>query len=126
MSDAAYNYRLPKRRKNEFFEYYRDDFEIVIPRSLERERPSSEFVQERIFRELQREDILSDAPNTDEKATWVRIGYVIILGLAIALIGVTLRFVFSGPLPFALATLGMAFVSIALWQGGRMQWELSG
>jgi hypothetical protein len=56
-----------------------------------------------------------------ETKAWARVGYVVIIGLIIAIIGTTLRFVFAGPVPFALAAFGMLFVIMALWQGGKLQ-----
>jgi hypothetical protein len=51
---------------------------------------------------------------------WARIGYVIIVGLFIAVVGVTLRFIVAGPFPFAFAAFGMAFVVAALYHGAKL------
>jgi len=47
----------------------------------------------------------------------MRIGYVIIFGLVITLIGIGLRLFITGPFPFAFAAFGMGFVVISLYYG---------
>ena len=48
---------------------------------------------------------------------WAKIGYIVVFGLAVTVFGVLLRFIVSGPFPFALAAFGMGFVVIALYYG---------
>jgi len=64
------------------------------------------------------DDLSASATKQDKRL--IRIAYVIFVGLAFAIIGVSLRFVIAGPMPFALAAFGMAFITIALWYGGKV------
>jgi hypothetical protein len=61
----------------------------------------------------------SEPADVDQKV-WLRIGYAIIVGLAIFLIGVVFRFIYPGPMPLAVAAIGMTSVAIALWRGGKL------
>jgi hypothetical protein len=67
-----------------------------------------------------REEISSETDDVDREI-WVRIGYVIVVGLAIFLIGIGFRFIYPGPVPLAVAAIGMAFVAMALWRGGKLE-----
>jgi hypothetical protein len=57
----------------------------------------------------------------DKTNAWARVGYVILAGLLIAVFGFLCRFVIASPVPLAIAGIGMAAVSIALWYGGRLE-----
>jgi hypothetical protein len=57
----------------------------------------------------------------DNTLIWTRVGYIILAGLLVALVGIICRFVISSPVPLAVAGIGMAAVSIALWYGGRLE-----
>jgi hypothetical protein len=62
-----------------------------------------------------------DVPPKAEKPpldqTWVHIGYIVVFGIIVAICGITLRFIVTGPFPFAFAAFGMGFVTIALFYG---------
>jgi hypothetical protein len=79
----------------------------------------------RVRREISAEEANAAAANVGiekgQQSAWAQVGYVVIIGIIIALIGTTLRFVFSGPVPFAVAAIGMLFVIMALWQGSKLQ-----
>ena len=70
-----------------------------------------------------REEGPSEQPDVAEEI-WARIGYVILLGLAIFLIGIGFRFIYAGPMPLAVAAIGMGFVAMALWRGGKLEQAL--
>jgi hypothetical protein len=40
--------------------------------------------------------------------------------LAIFFIGIVFRFIYPGPVPLAVAAIGMTSVAIALWHGGKL------
>jgi hypothetical protein len=61
----------------------------------------------------------SEPADVDQKV-WLRIGYAIIVGLAVFLIGIVFRFIYPGPMPLAVAAIGMTSVAIALWRGGKL------
>src|SRR5712671_3731927 len=57
-------------------------------------------------KEFRQDDEKASPPigsETELHDMWARIGYVVVIGLAIAVLGTTLRFVYTGPIPFALA-----------------------
>jgi hypothetical protein len=114
-----------------------DEEEDVVEISLPPDRPTSSptgtvglgqvirIMDEKRSRRLaennDQTDRIRPAASVDETKEWTQIGYVVIIGLIIAILGTTLGFVFAGPAPFALAAVGMSFVIIALWQGGKLQ-----
>lgn len=66
---------------------------------------------------IESKDIPPKEANDSFDQRWMRIGYVIIFGLVITLIGIGLRLFITGPFPFAFAAFGMGFVVISLYYG---------
>ena len=56
-----------------------------------------------------------------QERTWVAIGYTILFGLAVAVIGILLAFFVPDWRPFLIAAIGMLFVVIALSYGGSLE-----
>jgi protein-S-isoprenylcysteine O-methyltransferase Ste14 len=56
-----------------------------------------------------------------QKRAWTRIWCMIIVGLALALIGMAFGFIFSNPIPLIVAAMGWLVVVIALWMGGQVE-----
>lgn len=120
-----------------------DEVEIFVPphrpssSTVPSDRPSSSndttplgqvlrMMDEKRSRRLSIDDdetdhIIPTPAAADDTQAWARIGYAVLIGLIIAVLGTTLRFIVTGPVPFAVAALGMLFVVVALWHGGKLE-----
>jgi hypothetical protein len=58
--------------------------------------------------------------NNARARQWARVGYAIIVGLLITLLGTAVGFAFPGPAPIVIAATGMTVVAVALWRGGTL------
>jgi hypothetical protein len=67
-----------------------------------------------------REDNSAKHDESLERA-WLRVGYTITFGLVMFLLGILFRFIYPGPVPLAVAAIGMTLIAMALWRGGKIE-----
>lgn len=60
-------------------------------------------------------------PGRELELTWAGVGYTVIFGLLVTLVGVLLLFVMPDWRPLLIADAGMLFVVIALWYGQNLE-----